>query len=401
MRTRALGRGVGLLLCGLLVVACSPTPPDSGPTPSPGNGGSASAEPVSLRLGVVAAPAEDAAWKTMVERFAPPDGQQINVDLEVWRDRAAAEAAIATDPPDVFMISRQQLPELMIAGTIQPVSDLLDEREVDFGDGYERSSILAFSEDNALQCMPWSSSPQVIYYNTALIDFDRMSRRGKDVPEDGDSWNLDEFVAAAEAATRPGKGSRGFYVAPTLAGLSSWIYAAGGDVFDDERAPTSLAFATDDTLSALDTLLPLLRRQQLTLTTEQLEKATPLEWFTRGRLGMLVGDRSLVPGLRALPKLKWDVMPLPSIDEAATIGDYGALCMSAAAPAEPAADLIAHLISTDSVALITTKGYLVPSNSEVLEGASFTQAGRLPTNPRAFVRSVRQIELPPALFITP
>ena len=42
--------------------------------------------------------------------------------------------------------------------------------------------MLAFSAANDQQCMPYGVSPMVVYYNTDLIDFDRMAQRGLDVP---------------------------------------------------------------------------------------------------------------------------------------------------------------------------------------------------------------------------
>ena len=49
------------------------------------------------------------------------------------------------------------------------------------------------------------------------------------------------------------------------------------------------------------------------LSSKQLAKHTALQWFERGKLGMLVGDRSLVPELRQHPELHWDVISLPSV----------------------------------------------------------------------------------------
>ena len=48
--------------------------------------------------------------------------------------------------------------------------------------------------------------------------------------------------------------------------------------------------------------------------------AEALEWFKRGKLGMLPGFRELTPELRAVPNLDFDVMPMPTIDRAATRG---------------------------------------------------------------------------------
>ena len=121
--------------------------------------------------------------------------------------------------------------------------------------------------------MPYGISPMVIYYNTELVDFEAMAERGLDVPTVDDEdltkkpvWTLEQFQAAAEYASRPRRGIAGFYIAPTLRGLAPFVYSGGGKIFDDDDDPTSLAFSSDDTKSALEEVLPLLRDPKLTLT---------------------------------------------------------------------------------------------------------------------------------------
>ena len=157
----------------------------------------------------------------------------------------------------------------------RPVDSLLDERGVDFGDVYSRDALTAFSSDNRLQCMPYGVAPQVMFYNTALIDFEQMALRGLDVPTDHRRWNFDQFTAAATFAARPSRSTKGVVIAPTLRGLAPFIYSGGGDVFDDDQDPKSLAFSDDGSRSALETSLALLRDPKLTLTEEELAEHSP------------------------------------------------------------------------------------------------------------------------------
>ncbi len=122
--------------------------------------------------------------------------------------------------------------------------------------------------------------------------------------------------------------AKGVHIAPTLAGLSPFIESGGGSVFDDDDDPKSLAFSSDDSKSALERTLELLRRPQVTLDENQLASASPLKWFIRGKLGMIAGYRSLVPQLRLIPGLNFDVMPMPVLDSSATVGDVTGLCLS-------------------------------------------------------------------------
>ena len=108
--------------------------------------------------------------------------------------------------------------------------------------------------------MPYGVSPQVIYYNKNLVDFDRMAARGLDVPTDHRQLDLGPVPGRGRVRSRArARGTKGVSIAPTLGGLAPFIYSGGGNLFDDDDDPTSLAFASDDTQSALETMLTLLR----------------------------------------------------------------------------------------------------------------------------------------------
>ena len=97
-----------------------------------------------------------------------------------------------------------------------------------------------------------------------------MELRGLDVPADHRRWNWDQFVAAANFAARPTRGTKGVAIDPTLGGIAPFVYSGGGNLFDDDNDPTSLAFSSDDTQDALETTLQLLRDPKVTLSEEQL-----------------------------------------------------------------------------------------------------------------------------------
>ena len=248
---------------------------DSQPPPAPTSTAASPDKPTQLSFGVYGPPEEIAAFESVVESYNVLAGGS-EVTLRSWPDRQGMLHSLESGGkvPDVFLASRTDLAGLRERRLTAPVDALLDERGVDFGDGYSRDALQAFSADNRLQCMPYGISPRVIYYNTDLVDFDRMDARGLDVPDLTDAssirWNFDQFQAAAEFATRPRQGTRGLYIDPTLRGLAPFIVSGGGSVFDDPEAPTSLAFSDGDTQAALERTLELLRDPQLTLTERQL-----------------------------------------------------------------------------------------------------------------------------------
>ncbi|GAB3199750.1 sugar ABC transporter substrate-binding protein [Nocardioides hungaricus] len=383
----------------LAAVGCSDGADEPRPAPS-----TTEPPPSSLTFGVYGPSAQVDAFQATVDQWnRQTDGPRVR--LQDWATSAEMRAAIEDggDVPDVFLASRTDLRWLLDNKYTQPVDELLDARGVPFGDGYSRDAIQAFSADDRLQCMPYAVSPMVIYYNTELVDFERMRARGLDAPEpEATSWTFEQFTAAAEFASRPRRGTKGVHIAATLPGLSPFVESGGGSVFDDGSDPKSLALSSDDSRSALERTLELLRNPQVTLDPEQLDQGSALSWFKRGKLGMIAGYRDLTPQLRLVPGLQFDVLPMPVLDGAATVGDVSALCLSRKAASTPAAaDFMVHELSARSVDVVARTGYLAPANLQVALSDAFLQPGRQPLNASVFNSAVRAMELGPLVDTLP
>lgn len=414
--TRRASLGLGATLAALVLAGCtqpsSPGEPGADPTSATG---SASPTPsqgdlADLTFGVYGSPIEVDRYEAVADRFNAAS-TDTRVSVVSWPDRATAAAAIESEetPPDIFLTSRQDLASLQGGGHIQPVDELLDERGVDFGDAYSRDSLQAFSLDNRLQCMPYGVSPMVMYYNTDLVDFEKM--RARELPAPGSDfsdepptrWSFEQFAAAAEFATRPGRKTRGVYIAPTLTGLTPFLVSGGGSIFqtdesDDVERATSLALSEESSRNALETTLSVLRNPQITLRPQQLERRSAVDWFKRGRVAMVAGFRGLVPELRDVEGLNFEVISMPILGDSGTIGDFSGLCMSTSTvDPDLAADFLTYAVDESSVRVVTRAGFLVPANTAVAASSDFLQPGRLPVNARVFTGAIRDIFLPPVL----
>lgn len=354
-------------------------------------------KPVKLTFMAYGAEEEVEAMQSTVDEFNsehPTDKVKL---LEATNADDVIERLNAENPPDVYLLSQRDLAEVAKQGLNQPLEELLDSRGVDFGDFYKRDSLESFSLDSRLQCMPYGVSPMVMYYNTDLIDWDTMREQGLNAASSHNAWTLDQFKAAAEfASNRPRV--KGVYIEPTLDGIAPFIYSGGGQLFDDNREPTTLTLSEDSSREALVRTMDILRTDKLTLTPRQLRKESAMERFKKGKLGMIAGYRNLVPELRKTPSLNFDVMPMPVLDSDTTVGDVSGLCISANPESvSAAADFIVDMISSESVARVAEAGYLVPSNNEVAEAETFLQSDQLPAHASVFNRSVRDIVQPPLL----
>ncbi|HEX5860974.1 MAG TPA: extracellular solute-binding protein, partial [Nocardioides sp.] len=255
--TGARHRRGAALTCAALVLALAGCEAEGGPPPaSQPPASSPTGDPVRLTLGVQGAPDELAAYEAVAANFDslydPATVQVRNYDNSAQMLRSVEDGE---DLPDVFLVSRDDLATLQDQQLTQPVDVLLDERGVDFGDGYSRDALQAFSAEDRLQCMPYGISPMVIFYNTELVDFDRMEARGLLFPAEREAWTLEMFAAAAQFVSRPGPGAHGFYIEPGLRTLAPFVYSGGGQLFDDDDAPTSLALSEGDSVEAMERTL--------------------------------------------------------------------------------------------------------------------------------------------------
>jgi len=389
-----------MLLAASLVAGCEA---NQGAVP-PREDDRATAVDRTLTFGVFGPPDEVEAYESLVSVYnSLYDGAEMTVESYSSREELLGTMRETGEAPDVFLAAGRDLAWLEEQRQLQPVDGLLIERGVDFGDLYSRDAVLAFSAESRLQCMPVGISPMVVFYNTELVDFDAMEARGLPVPgEDRTSWNFTEFTAAAEFASKPRRNTRGIHVEASVEGLAPFIYSGGGQVFDDPTTPTRLTFSDEDSRSALDAVLPVLRDPRLTLSEEQLERRTPLAWFKKGKLAMLPGYRGLVPQLRDVTGLEFDVIQVPSVERSATVADLTGMCVSAETGNAPAAaDFLVHMSSAVSVRRVASEGYLVPANLEVAFSPDFVQPGRAPDHAEVFTSAVRQTVLPPLLESEP
>ena len=396
----AVGRGVKALVSGValfgLVAGCSTSGAGAkGESPEPSSSGPASSsappEPATITVAVYGPKGSLGAYDTLADRFAV-EHPNVTVNVKRYPDADAVLKSVESgQAPDVFVMDHDHLPQMVKDKVVRPVDALLEARQVNFGDGYQRGGLTAFAADAHLQCMPHDVSPVVVYYNQDLVDLKRLGNDVDEAPSALDGWDWQMFTAAARQASRGKAG--GVYIDPSLASLAPFIWSAGGEIVDDPQAPTTLTLSDSDSRAALEQVLALVRDPQLTPSSRDLEKQDAITRFTRGKLGMILGTRALTPRLRAAENLRFDVMPLPSLGRFRTIADMTGYCISAgtAAP-DAAADFLAFAVGDEGAAITARSGYVVPSNVAVANSSDFTQQSQEPASSFIFNEGVRRAQ---------
>lgn len=394
-RILALGASV------VLLSACTVTeglPGDQPETGTPGAGATSTTrtptEPITLRLGVDGPEGLLAAYEEMARAYEETT-PGVRVELVTAPDHDAAIGAIERDrakgkEPDVFLVEHGDLPMLLEDEWVQPVDELLSERGVDFGDGYQREGMTAFSADMRLYCMPHDVSPMVVYYNTDLLDLSTLGEDPDRAPNAADGWTFDEFAEAARSVST--RRVKGVHVAPDLEQLAPFVWSAGGDLVDSTSDPSRLTLSEGESREALDRVLTLLREPRVTPSREQLSRRSAVERFASGRLAMVLGSRSLVPRFRESEDLAFDVMPIPRLGSYRTISSITGFCLSATSDqVEAAADLLTYVVGPGEE-IVTRAGYTLPANLEVAYSRDFSQRGQDPQSAFVFNEGIRRAE---------
>lgn len=382
----------GVVAAGALALtgACSSGAAEPAPRPGP----TAPAGPALLTVAVYGPPPVITAYTKIAADFSA-EHPDIVVNVRPYDSHAAAAAALARqrsagNAPDAFTASLADLPGLVRDDAVQGLDVLLGEREVDFGDGYQRDALEAFSADNALQCMPVDVSPLVVYYNTDLVDLSALTEEGGKPITAETGWKLADFAQAARNASR-GR-VKGLYLAPELSQVAPFVWSGGGHLVDDLDAPATLQLSDPSSEAALEQLLEVVRDPSLTFDQAQLQRRSALQRFKAGQLAMILGYRDLTPRLRQQQGLSFDVMPLPRISARATSGERTAICLSKDSEhTEETADFLASVVSTAGMAELARTGYVVPTNLDVVNSDDFAQPGQSPANAQVFAENVRRI----------
>ena len=390
---------VSVLLC-LVVAACtSPAGPEpDAPSSSPTSPSPSSAGPVTITFSVYGDRDSLAAYRKLAAAFT---AQQPNVTVDIQTSPDAETSADALDrgigagtAPDVFLADHAAVPALLADDLVLPVDQLLEERGVLFADRFERLGLEAFAADSALQCMPNDVSPYVIYYNRRLLVPSSLADPGEEPPTPETGWTWEQFTAAAQRMST--NAVKGVFLAPRLTTLTPLIRSAGEDVVDDPRTPTTLTFSDDGTRAALEQVLDLARDTRVTPTPEQLDRQDAVTRFERGRLGMLIGTRALVPRLRQQTDLNFDVFPLPSLGRTRTVAEVSGYCISADSEhVNEAADFLAFASGDEGAAITAESGSIVPANLAALHSDSFVDPGEFPRNVQVFSEAIPRAESMP------
>jgi len=400
---RALARRLVAGTCLAVLAACGGTA-----------GGGAGDSSEAIRFLVFGDPAEIQAFRAVIDAYGEREGSG-PVELVEASDRGDLLARLSTSiaggsPPDVFLINYRFYGQFAAKKAIEPIESRAEASTSLDLDGFYPQALDAFRWQGQLHCIPQNISSLVVYYNRDLF-------RRYGVPEPKAGWTWREFVSTAGALTRDAAGrpavgqetetasavaTYGVGVEPTLIRLAPLIWSNGGQLVDDDDAPTRLTLDTPEARQVVDEFFNLRKPYGVAPTDVEVEAEDDEARFANGRLGMLLSSRRATPTLREIEDFDWDVAPLPRFREQAGILHSDAYCMAAGSPNQDAAwKFMEFALGAQGQRIVARTGRTVPSLREVAQSEAFLDPGAKPRRSQVFLDGIPTIRRVPSVSTWP
>ena len=372
-------------LVALLVTGCSTG--SSGAATGGDASQAAAGEQQQIQLVAFGDPVETAGYQTMLEAF-----EQANPDVAIdfapvaTQDELLARLTTAFaggQPPDAFLVNYRKYGQFAGQGVLEPVAGYLERSDVIAEDDFATTALEAFRFDGSeLTCLPQNVSSLVVYYNADLF-----AAAGLDPPSAG--WTWDDFLTAASALTSDDV--YGVGVEASVIRVAPFVWSAGGEVVDDQVAPTTLTLDQGAAREALDFFLDLQTEHGVAPPEREETSQSSEDRFLAGKLGMFLDSRRAVPNLRTITDFEWDVASLPVAPGGtpATILHGDAYCMARDSPAKEATwRMIEFANSPQGQRLLAESGRTVPSRTDVATSPAFLEPDQPPESSQVFVDAI-------------
>lgn len=374
-----------LVMFGLVAAACT------GSGSGSEDGESAGGDPVRLQVQVWGELEETKIYEAAIAAY-DDDAPDVEVELTAIPEKDDHLTRLATsfasgEPPDVFLVNYREYSQFVPRGAIEPFANYTKDR-IDLANYYPQP-IEAFTYDGTLQCMPQNISSLVVYYNVDLFE-----KAGLKPPKEG--WSWEEFRQTAIALT-DGK-VHGLGVEPQIIRAAPFVWSNGGEIVDDDDAPTTFTLDTREAREALEYLVGLVREDGVVPSEEDVAAEDLETRFMTNKLGMILSSRRDTPAFREVQGLNFDVAPLPVAKEPAGILHSDAYCIAAETEhKEEAADLIAFVVGEDGATITAFGGRTVPSLQSVANSGAFLDPSRPPRRSKVFLDGIPYIRRTPVI----
>lgn len=400
---RAIGRTRFAITLVLVAVACTGTGGGGG-SGTPTDVASPGAFTGTIDFMAFGDAEELVAYRQLIDAFEDAEpGVTVNFIETSDRDDLIARLSTAFAggvPPDLFLMNYRFYGQFYATDVLEPLQPYLDSSDAFDADEFYPQAMEAFRQGGQQICMPQNISSLVVYYNKDLFD-----EAGVDYPAEG--WTWGDFVGKARALTldRDGDGVTEQYGAgmdPEVIRLAPFVWSNGGEIVDDEAAPTRFTFDTPEALEAMQDFFDLRSVHGVAPGDEELESEDTETRFLNGTLGMVFSSRRDTPSFRTITDFDWDVTALPMHEEPAGILHSDAYCLTTASENKDAAwRFVEFALGLEGAPIVAASGRTVPSLIEVANSDAFLDPTQKPANSSVFLDTIPVIRRVPNISTWP
>ncbi|HRI55801.1 MAG TPA: sugar ABC transporter substrate-binding protein [Anaerolineae bacterium] len=338
------------------------------------------------------------AYQTLVKAFQT-DNPDYRIDLRYvpddkdYRRRLAADFSAGT-PSDVFLLNYRRIAPFAAEGAMAPIGPMLAQSTVIKEADFYQPAIDAFRYNGELWCLAQNVSSLVMYYNKALFDAAGVAYPSAD-------WTWDDFVAAARALTvdQDGDGVTdqfGASIDPNFYRLAPFIWQNGGELVDDSANPTRLAIDSPEAQEAFQWFVDLQVKEQVVPDAAAEAARDGESRFLDGTVGMYFNSRRSTPTMRTIESFDWDVAPLPSGAQPASVLHVDGYCLAEQSKNKEAAwKFIEYANSPTGQEIIARTGRTVPSLRAVAESPAFLDPEAKPASSQVWLDVVPSLRAVP------
>lgn len=238
-------------------------------------------------------PAEDAALNTAIANYNKLGRNRVEINILPEYDTALQTALAGGQPPDVFYVNDNKLPDLAKAGALEPIGDKVD-NPGDFYDSLKQS----FTYQGTYYCPPKDFSTLQLVYNT-----DELAAAGVKPPT---TWQ--ELTDAAQKLTRPGR--PGLVLNPEFYRWGVFMAQAGAWPTDNEV--TRMTMDSPQMKQALQYVADL-HKAGAAASAAQVGTGWGGEALGKGKAAMTIEGNWIVGAMKTdFPGLKYSVAELPA-----------------------------------------------------------------------------------------
>lgn len=298
--------GVGMTGAGALLAGCSPKV-----APAASGGAQGATGPVTWASW--ANPGEAEVYKKVSADYTAKYGNKVTWQQVVGDYQTKILTQLAGgSAPDVFYVGDQQMAPMVASGKLEPLDDFLASADapIKLADVHPGLYGWCKGDDGKLYGLPVDCNPKVFWFNKGILQEAGVTTDPAAALAAG-TWNqaaLDDLLTKVKAT-----GKRGLVIESGWFDMFAYVTALGGKAWSEDG--TKAVFDTDPkALEILEWMWDHFKAGTITYGGS-LPKGQGIDaLFYGGQLATITYGRWILPNLRKLKNLQYDISSLPSAD---------------------------------------------------------------------------------------